>query len=660
MNTTLTPADLDPRRQAMLLYFQGYRVARIAEMLGEKVATVHSWKKRDKWGDYGPLDQMQLTTAARYCQLIMKEHKEGKDFKEIDLLARQSERHARIGKFNNGGNEADLNPNVANRNKGPRRQPEKNVFTDEQIEKLEEIFHSSMFNYQRHWWEAGKTNRIRNLLKSRQIGATFYFAREALIDALLTGRNQIFLSASKAQAHVFKQYIIDFAKEVEVELKGDPMVLPNGATLYFLGTNARTAQSYHGNLYLDEYFWIPKFQELRKVASGMAIHKKWRQTYFSTPSSLTHSAYPFWSGALFNRGRNKADKVDIDLSHSNLAPGLLCADGQYRQIVTVEDAVRGGCNLFDLDQLRMEYSPDEYQNLLMCEFVDDLASVFPLSELQACMVDSWEVWTDFHALALRPFGWREVWIGYDPAKGTQNGDSAGCVVVAPPAVPGGKFRILERHQWRGMDFRAQADAIKKLTEQYNVTYIGIDSTGVGHGVYENVKAFFPAVREFVYNPNVKNALVLKAYDIISHRRLEFDAGHAGFIMYMTDAAQNQEDVNNLRNAMKSAKGPGNFRNLFMYSPNGKKDGLQIIPLSEVAAKDEFLNIKNVSRDDMMAAHRVPPQMMGIMPNNVGGFGDVEKASKVFVRNELLPLQKRLEELNRWLGENVINFTNYEL
>ena len=168
----------------------------------------------------------------------MKEHKEGKDFKEIDLLARQSERHARIGKFNNGGNEADLNPNVANRNKGPRRQPEKNVFTDEQIEKLEEIFHSSMFNYQRHWWEAGKTNRIRNLLKSRQIGATFYFAREALIDALLTGRNQIFLSASKAQAHVFKQYIIDFAKEVEVELKGDPMVLPNGATLYFLGTNA--------------------------------------------------------------------------------------------------------------------------------------------------------------------------------------------------------------------------------------------------------------------------------------------------------------------------------------------------------------------------------------------------------------------------------------
>lgn len=530
MNMTTINPDLDPRKQAMFLYFSGIRIARIAEMLGEKPATVHSWKKRDKWSDIGPLDQMQLTTAARYCQLIMKPAKEGRDFKEIDLLARQAERQARIGKFNDGGNEADLNPKIANRNKGPRRPPEKNVFSDNQIEKLEEIFHSTMFDYQRQWWEAGNKYAVRNLLKSRQIGATFFFAREALIDALITGRNQIFLSASKAQAHVFKQYIVEFAKEVDVELRGDPMVLPNGATLYFLGTNARTAQSYHGNLYLDEYFWIPKFQELQKVASGMALHKKWRETYFSTPSSLTHSAYPFWSGAQFNKGRTKHDRIEIDLSHSHLARGALCADGQYRQIITVEDAVRGGCDLFDLEQLRQRYSPEDYQNLLMCVFMDDLASVFNLALMQGCMVDSWEVWDDFEPLMIRPFANRPVWIGYDPAKGTTNGDSAGCVVIAPPLVPGGKFRILQRYQWRGMDFRAQAEAIRQLTLQFNVTYIGIDSTGVGHGVYENVKAFYPGVREFVYNPNVKNALVLKAYDIIASRRLEFDAG-------MTDVAQ---------------------------------------------------------------------------------------------------------------------------
>jgi len=57
------------------------------------------------------------------------------------------------------------------------------------------------------------------------------------------------------------------------------------------------------------------------------------------------------------------------------------------------------------------------------------------------------------------------------------------------------------------------------------------------------------------------------------REYYLNGSHAGFIMYMTDAAQNQEDVNNIRQAMKSAKGPGNFRNLFMYSLNGKNDGI---------------------------------------------------------------------------------------
>jgi capsid portal protein len=51
-------------------------------------------------------------------------------------------------------------------------------------------------------------------------------------------------------------------------------------------------------------------------------------------------------------------------------------------------------------------------------------------------------------------------------------------------------------------------------------------------------------------------------------------------------------------------------------------------------------------------------MMGIIPNNTGGFGDVEKASQVFVRNELIPLQERIKEINIWLDREVINFSPY--
>lgn len=522
----------DNRKKAMHLYFSGYRIARIAESLGEKASTIHSWKRRDNWDEINPTERAELTVEARYCNLILKESKEGKDFKEIDLLGRQLERMARIRKYQNGGNETDLNPKIANRNKGERRQPEKNFFSEEQIKKLEDEFRNTLFEYQKVWYRAGH-HRIRNILKSRQIGATFYFAREAFIDALTTGRNQVFLSASKAQAYMFREYIIKMALEVDVELKGDPLMLSNGATLYFLGTNARTAQSYHGNLYLDETFWIPKFQELRKVTSGMAIQKHWRQTYFSTPSTMSHEAYPFWSGKLYNRGRKKEDRVDIDISHEALVNGRLCEDGQWRQIVNIEDALRGGCDLFDLEQLKKEYSPDEYNNLLMCHFMDDIESLFNFNMMQNCMVDSWEVWDDIQPLALRPYGYDPVWVGYDPSKGGENGDSAGCVVIAPPKVPGGKFRILERHQWRGMDFRAQADAIKKITERFYVEYMGIDTTGLGHGVYQNVIQFFPAAREFIYNPNVKNALVIKAYDVISHGRLEFDAQCVDIIQSFT-------------------------------------------------------------------------------------------------------------------------------
>ena len=143
------------------------------------------------------------------------------------------------------------------------------------------------------------------------------------------------------------------------------------------------------------------------------------------------------------------------------------------------------------------------------------------------------------------------------------------------------------------------------------------------------------------------------------RRKYFQNGsHAGFIMYITDAAHQQADVDSIREALKQSKGPGNFKNLFMYAPNGKKDGISLIPIGEAAAKDEFFNIKNVSRDDQLAAHRIPPQLMGIVPGNTGGFGAILPAAQVFARNEIEPLQAKFRELNDWLGQEVVRFEPY--
>lgn len=514
-------SQIDHRRTSRSLYWQGWTVTSISEHLGIPRTTVDSWRQRDKWDEAPAITRVETSLEARLVQLIAKEVKTGSDYKEIDLLGRQMERLARVRRYEApGGNETDLNPNIANRSAG--RRGEKNHFTEEQIERLKTAFLDSLFEYQTGWWN-NRNNRTRSILKSRQIGATWYFAREALLDAVLTGSNEIFLSASKAQAQVFKQYIVQFAKEAaDVELKGDPIILSNGAHLYFLGTNARTAQGYHGNFYFDEFFWTFKFEELNKVASGMALHKRWRKTYFSTPSSMSHEAYPFWTGDAFNKRRKKEDRIQIDVSHLSLQHGRLCEDKIWRQIVTIEDAERGGCDLFDIDDLRnYEYSPDQFDNLLMCNFIDDTASVFPLSVMQRCMVDSWEEWNDFKPFTARPFGNRPVWVGYDPSR---SGDSAGCVVIAPPLTFPGKFRVIEKHQYRGMDFAAQGEQIRHITQSYNVEYIGIDATGMGLGVYEVVRQFYPAVTKILYNPESKSRMVLKAQDVIRNGRLEFDAG----------------------------------------------------------------------------------------------------------------------------------------
>lgn len=157
-----------------------------------------------------------------------------------------------------------------------------------------------------------------------------------------------------------------------------------------------------------------------------------------------------------------------------------------------------------------------------------------------------------------------------------------------------------------------------------------------------------------------NSVWLDNSATVFRQRYYKNGSHAGFILYLSNPSHNEKDIEELKKALQSSRGPGNFRNLLMYTPNGKPDGLKLIPVGEVAAKDNFADIKSVSQDDILTAHRVPPSLMGITPKNTGGFGDPEKASKVFARNEIKPLQDRFLQLNDWMGEEVVRFNPYLL
>lgn len=156
-----------------------------------------------------------------------------------------------------------------------------------------------------------------------------------------------------------------------------------------------------------------------------------------------------------------------------------------------------------------------------------------------------------------------------------------------------------------------------------------------------------------YLPALQSALLNEGATLF-RRRYYLNGSHAGFIMDATgDFAEG--DVDNLRAALKAAKGVGNFKNLFVHRPGGKDGGIKIIPIAEVAAKDEFLGIKNTTRDDVLAAHRVPPQLVGIVPANAGGFGDFTSAMNGFFELEIMPLQAVFLEVNEQLGAEAVRF-----
>ncbi len=57
--------------------------------------------------------------------------------------------------------------------------------------------------------------------------------------------------------------------------------------------------------------------------------------------------------------------------------------------------------------------------------------------------------------------------------------------------------------------------------------------------------------------------------------------------------------------LEQSKGIGNFETMFVHIPNGDADGIKFIPVGDISANDEFSNVKNISAQDILTAHRFP-------------------------------------------------------
>lgn len=533
----------EQKEQARIRFLRGETIPEIAAGTGVGKRTLYNWSREADWNAAACRDDVLLSIKKRIALLLDRENKTEREINELDRLlihvVKLEELKVRSSPAAAGN--ADGKGSGGGSQRGRKKQ--KNDLTGIDPDELVRKFMDNKFDYQKQMWDH-RRDRIRNVLKSRQIGFTYYFAGEGFTDAVIEGRNKIFLSASRAQADVFREYIKAAAWEYcNVELSGKDkieLITRKGVcTLYFLSTNSATAQSYHGDVYIDEYFWIPRFDVLNKVASAMASQKQWSRTYFSTPSVQSHPAYPFWSGELFNerQKRRNLPLVEFPGRDALRSGGRDCPDGQFRIIITLDDAEKAGCTLFDKNQLHLEYSEDEFDQLFECKFPANGAGCFSFADLSRCLSDAAE-WKFLHPDRQPAFD-GPVWIGYDPSR---TRDGACIVAVAPPAQFNGKFYVLEKNTLHNASWEYQANCIKDLCKKYHVEHIAIDTTGPGSGVYEMVCTFFPAAEALHYSLELKSKLVLKGQQIVKAGRIAWDASYsdiaAGFLLIRKVATQN--------------------------------------------------------------------------------------------------------------------------
>jgi hypothetical protein len=84
--------------------------------------------------------------------------------------------------------------------------------------------------------------------------------------------------------------------------------------------------------------------------------------------------------------------------------------------------------------------------------------------------------------------------------------------------------------------------------------------------------------------------------------------------------------------------------MFLDIPDRKPDGIKLIPLGDIATKDELAAIKGITAQDVLTSHRFPAVLAGIIPTNgEGGLGEPEKYDATYARNEVLLLCELIQD-----------------
>jgi len=133
--------------------------------------------------------------------------------------------------------------------------------------------------------------------------------------------------------------------------------------------------------------------------------------------------------------------------------------------------------------------------------------------------------------------------------------------------------------------------------------------------------------------------------------------HAGYLLYLNEPNMTDKQEDEIKAKLQAKEGMA-FKNMFV---NGKGKGTQapeLKPIGQVEAKDSFKDVKNQTMNDVLTLHRVPIELMSIRRESITSL-DLNKVDWLFHKNELLPLIGVLQELNEFVGMDVITGNEYK-
>ncbi|WP_422822823.1 terminase large subunit domain-containing protein [Vibrio fluvialis] len=108
-----------------------------------------------------------------------------------------------------------------------------------------------------------------------------HICKNALVDAIQTKENQIFLSASTYESERIRERIIELASSYGLTLSGNPLILPNGTTLTSLLPNSQTSAGYSGNVYVMNGLADANFSYVRDLILSWTMLKNHRVIFSS-------------------------------------------------------------------------------------------------------------------------------------------------------------------------------------------------------------------------------------------------------------------------------------------------------------------------------------------------------------------------------------------